>query len=241
MIRLQGNSFRGMRGPGPGRRPQQRAYRGEGMESAPLPTPVKIDRLHSLLMSVGSPGDLTKYIVDGLRGQAPQLPYDLVGVMYFVAYLLGRGLAPATVTGQMSAISFLHKFNDIPDPVGSGVIQKILQGIRKMGGGGDLRLPVTAAILVRLCLKLDGGLFDLYQVHDESVSYGSVLWGFQARGARPEGRVRCSDGGWCRVYGCGDARDFASLEGICSTPGDSCSEGAGCKGVPCAFDEGVSA
>ena len=85
--------------------------------------------------------------------------------MYFVASLSGRGLAPATIAiaGQMSAIGFLHKLNGVPDPVGSGVVQKMLQGVRRMGVAGDLRLPVTADILVWLCVKLDGGLFGPYQ------------------------------------------------------------------------------
>ena len=101
--------------------------------------------------------------VVGLRGRAPQLPFGLVDVMYFVASLSGRGLAPATIAGQMSAIGFLHKLNGVPDPVGSGVVRKMLQGVRRMGVAGDLRLPVTADILVWLCVKLDGGLFGPYQ------------------------------------------------------------------------------
>ena len=53
--------------------------------------------------------------------------------MYFVASLSGRGLAPATIAGRMSAIGFLHKLNGVPDPVGSGVVQRMLQGVRRMG------------------------------------------------------------------------------------------------------------
>ena len=83
------------------------------------------------------------------------LPFTVVNVIFFIAHLFGRGLTPLTVVAQASALAFVHKINGLADPVLSSVVEKMLQGFRKVAGGADLRLPVTADLVVRICLKMD--------------------------------------------------------------------------------------
>ena len=97
-------------------------------------------------------------------GQEPCLPYKIVDVMYFIAHLWSKRLAPDTITSQISAISFLHKVNNLDDPVAAPVIQKMLQGLKKQRPQMDDRLPVTRHVLSLLCRKAPLILQNRYDV-----------------------------------------------------------------------------
>lgn len=79
-----------------------------------------------------------------------------VGVLsLFIAHLHREGFKPSTISGHISAIAYLHKLNQWPDPSSSFVIQKMLLSCHKQGGGYDHRLPTVKAILSRLLQALE--------------------------------------------------------------------------------------
>ena len=78
------------------------------------------------------------------------LPMSTSLVLTYLSYLNIKGLAPSTITTYISAISFVHKMNSLPDPTNLFVVQKLLAAINKMQGNRDSRLPITQFILNRL-------------------------------------------------------------------------------------------
>ena len=61
-------------------------------------------------------------------------------------------------------MSFLHKINNLHDPVSVPLIQKMLQGIHKQHPHTDTRLPITRDILHQLCKKAGHVLQNRYNV-----------------------------------------------------------------------------
>ena len=100
----------------------------------------------------------------GMCGESPCLPYRSVDLLYFIAHLSARGLAPATITCNVSAISFLHKINQVHDPADMMVVQKMLQGLRKQKGTVDARLPITSHFLSLIHFRAPQVLSDHYDV-----------------------------------------------------------------------------
>ena len=97
-----------------------------------------------------------------VSGGGPSLPYHIVDIMYFVAYLRSKDLAPTTIQSQLSAIAFLHKINNLPDLTAVPVVQKLMQGVHKQQPTMDARLPITRHILHQLCRKARTELHNQY-------------------------------------------------------------------------------
>ncbi len=87
----------------------------------------------------------------GISSVSTSLPVPPHLVALFIADLFNQGLAPATITSAISALSYSHKVLGHPDPGKTFFIQKILQGVvRESGRAPDARLPITYHILGRL-------------------------------------------------------------------------------------------
>ena len=54
------------------------------------------------------------------------LPLTTTQLLTYLSYLSLKGLAPSTITTYISAVSYVHKMNSLPDPTNSFVIQKVL-------------------------------------------------------------------------------------------------------------------
>lgn len=54
----------------------------------------------------------------------PLLPIDVIDMLYFVAHLCSA----STIISSISALTFVHKINRLPDPAAETVVQKTLQG-----------------------------------------------------------------------------------------------------------------
>ena len=65
------------------------------------------------------------------------------------SYLHACELAPTTVTSYLSAISYVHKLQGLPDPSKTFVIQKLLTAVNR-SRSADIRLPITRSILHQL-------------------------------------------------------------------------------------------
>jgi hypothetical protein len=62
--------------------------------------------------------------------------------------------APATLYSAVSAISYMHKLHDLPDPTTAFSIRQILKGVAKLRTVRDTRLPLSMPILQSLLQAL---------------------------------------------------------------------------------------
>ena len=86
----------------------------------------------------------------GTNVDIDNLPLSSKQVVYFISYLNLKGYAATSIISYISAIGFLHKIFDLPDPTQNFLVQKLLAGINKKFGKQDTRLPITIFILHRL-------------------------------------------------------------------------------------------
>ena len=68
----------------------------------------------------------------------------------YVTYLFSQDYAASTIASYLSAISYIHKLNNMYDPCASFIIQKLLVAARKLKPPQDVRLPITKAILHKI-------------------------------------------------------------------------------------------
>ena len=85
---------------------------------------------------------------------ALSLPVSITYICNFIGHLFLQDYSPSTISTHISAISFLHKLCDIPDPTQAFVTKKILKGCRALGSRKDTRLLITAPILQQLLTAL---------------------------------------------------------------------------------------
>ena len=90
------------------------------------------------------------------------LPLSVENIMLYIGYLHKKGYAPSTIITNISAISYVHKICDVPDPTQKFFIQKLLCGALKVSPRSDPRLPITDFILDRLMSSLDNTVDNPY-------------------------------------------------------------------------------
>jgi hypothetical protein len=76
-------------------------------------------------------------------------------IIEYITFAVNRGLAPGTITSQLSAVSYCHKLVGVPDPNQHFVVQKMLAGARKLKPQCDARLPITPDVLHLLIRAVD--------------------------------------------------------------------------------------
>lgn len=82
-----------------------------------------------------------------------QLPIPPTAIALFISYLCARKLATSTITSYLSAISYVHKMKELPDPTKTFLIQKLLTVVSKQRSP-DTRLPITKPVLSQLVRSL---------------------------------------------------------------------------------------
>ena len=70
------------------------------------------------------------------------IPTNMQVLATYIAYLYTKGYAPSTITSQVSAIAFIHKLSNVPDPSESFLIKKLLAGARNLKSHPDIRKPI---------------------------------------------------------------------------------------------------
>ncbi|XP_064631704.1 uncharacterized protein LOC135489991 [Lineus longissimus] len=78
------------------------------------------------------------------------LPISIPCLTLFIAFLHGRGFSPPSIASCMSAIAYLHKLRNLPDPTKSFVVSKLIWAAKNLRAQPDIRLPVTKEILHKL-------------------------------------------------------------------------------------------
>ena len=96
--------------------------------------------------------------------KSPQLPLSPIEMVYFVAHLCHKQLALSAITGHVSAISMVHKMNELPDPAHSALLQRTLQGVQRNAPKSDTCLPITQDLLTLMWQTAPMALADRYDV-----------------------------------------------------------------------------
>ena len=82
------------------------------------------------------------------------VPISTVSVAQFIAYLNIQRLAHSTIRSTLSGLNFIHQLTGGADLTQDFVIKKICTGAQKMSSSSDSRLPITEAMLYKLCDSL---------------------------------------------------------------------------------------
>ena len=79
-----------------------------------------------------------------------RLPVQESIIGRYVTHLYAIGLKPRTIQSHLSALAFVHKIRNLPDPTQSFFIAKLMAGISKQNPSCDGRLPITMNLLRRM-------------------------------------------------------------------------------------------
>lgn len=83
-------------------------------------------------------------------------------VLKFIVYQVNKGLAPSTITSSLSAVSFVHKVANKPDPTQHFIVRKLLIGAAKLSPRTDIRLPVLIPELKKLLASTSNVTASMY-------------------------------------------------------------------------------
>ena len=81
------------------------------------------------------------YLKTVITSESVLFPTSAVMLIKYIEHAVNAGLSSATIITQLSAISFLHKLVEVPDPTKTFVIKKMLVGAQNLSRSADTRLP----------------------------------------------------------------------------------------------------
>ena len=97
------------------------------------------------------------------ESHASLLPVSVNNLALFISYLSARKFASSTISTYVSALGYVHKLANFPDPTKNFLVQKILAAHSKLYSAPDVRLPITRGVLQRLVLALNHTNSSAYQ------------------------------------------------------------------------------
>ena len=86
---------------------------------------------------------------------ANSLPVHADSIASFITYMFSLDYAPSSILTYVSAISFIHKVGNWPDPANSFIVQKMILGIQKERGKPDCRKPILPSFLKKLVFSVN--------------------------------------------------------------------------------------
>jgi len=92
-----------------------------------------------------------------------QFVVNAENIALYIAHLDLRKLQPSTIQSHLSAISFIARLNNIPDPTMSFSIEKMMKSLHKNSPSKDTRLPINQALLNKLLINLNNHCDSAYE------------------------------------------------------------------------------
>lgn len=83
------------------------------------------------------------------------LPLSNIDLANFIGILFSQNYSPSSIASHVSAISYVHKIMDLPDPGHCFLVRKLLKGCQNISRQCDSRLPITPDILKKILLALN--------------------------------------------------------------------------------------
>ena len=80
------------------------------------------------------------------------LPWKKIAL--FIAYLFEEGKSPNTISTYLAALSYYLKFKGKPDITNNFIINKLVNGDKRLAAGPDIRRPITVTVLGHLLQAL---------------------------------------------------------------------------------------
>ena len=108
---------------------------------------------------------------------ANSIPVNVSCIMAFITYMFSLAYAPSSIITYVSAISFVHKVGNWPDPANNFIVQKMLIGIQKNCGTVDTRRPILPPLLKKLVLSVKSVVSHSY---DQKLFQAMFLLAFHA-------------------------------------------------------------
>ena len=81
-------------------------------------------------------------------------PLESYNLGLFISYLFQKGYSTATIRTFVSAIGFYHKVNGLHDPSSSYMVEKAIQGLKKLRPTIDKRRAITIDMLANMVCSL---------------------------------------------------------------------------------------
>ena len=133
------------------------------------------------------------------KSGASLLPVSVNNLALFISYLSSRKFASSTISTYVSALSYVHKLANFPEPTKQFLVQKILAAHSKLNSSPDVRLPITRSVLQRLVLALNHTNSSAYQRLLYQTMFVVAFYGFfrvgelTAKGANLKPLVKIQD------------------------------------------------
>ena len=105
-------------------------------------------------------------------------PVQIQLLALFISYMFNKGYAASTIASHVSAIGYIHKMNDFPDPTNSYFIQKLINACRKLKPTKDFRLPITKNILHSICDAIPHAISNSYEIIMYRAMFLLAFYGF---------------------------------------------------------------
>lgn len=112
-----------------------------------------------------------------MQGFDDNWPPKLETVVQFLAYLSLKSLSANTARSYISAISYKCKVSGFPDFAQNFLIQKMLEGMKRLKTRADTRLPITPTLLEKIVSVLPGICFNIYEQKLFKAAFTLAFWG----------------------------------------------------------------
>ena len=84
-----------------------------------------------------------------------QITIPEANVALYASYAHNKNWAHSTIASQLSAIAYIHTMQGFTDPTKNILVRKVIHDIARLTPSYGIRLPITEAILTRLCDALN--------------------------------------------------------------------------------------
>lgn len=104
-------------------------------------------------------------------------PPNLDTIVEFIAYLSLKGLSANTAKSYVLAIGYKCKVLGFSDVNKNFVVQKMLEGMKRLKNKADTRLPISEIILSKIILRLPGTCSNIYETKLFKAAFTLAFWG----------------------------------------------------------------
>ena len=106
------------------------------------------------------------------------LPVSINNLAVFISYPSARKFASSKISTNVSALSYVHKLGNFPDPTKNFLVQKLLSAHSKLHSSPDVRLPITRSVLQHLVLALNNTNSSAFQTLLYQTMFLVTFYGF---------------------------------------------------------------
>ncbi|XP_048771145.2 integrase/recombinase xerD homolog [Ostrea edulis] len=109
----------------------------------------------SILVAALSPSARSSYrnswqIFLTYRNDPASLPLLTIDICNFIGFLFEKQYSSSSIVSHISALSYVHKIVNMPDPTQTFIVRKLLKGCHKLLPSQDARLPITKNIMHKI-------------------------------------------------------------------------------------------